>query len=84
MTSDVNLPTWIRAAAQLGVPSLIALGLVYWLAVRMDASQARIERMLQIQTAFEYATCFNMATNELGTARCAIALDGALEERKVK
>jgi len=76
---NTGLPDWVRGASQLGVPALIALGLVYWLTIRIDTSQARIEHMLQIQAAFAYATCLNAATNDLAMARCAVAIDGTLQ-----
>ena len=80
MPIDSGLPAWIRGASSLGVPSLIALGLVWWLTMKMEASQARIEHMLQVQAAFSYATCLNAASDSTSIARCAVALDGALEK----
>jgi hypothetical protein len=89
---DTDLPTWIRAASALGVPSLIAVGLAWWLTMFMSGALLRIEQKIdhheaarakdsQQMNGFLYAICLNTADNETERARCAIALDGALQAK---
>jgi uncharacterized coiled-coil protein SlyX len=47
---DQTLPTWLKAAVLLGVPSVIALFLVYMLTIEMAARITAIEQMQALQT----------------------------------
>jgi hypothetical protein len=86
-----DAPSWIRAATVLGVPSVIALGLVYWLTQVQSATLAiLIEKVdhhemmrqqdMQQMNSFLYAICLNTADGDTARARCAVALDGALRD----
>jgi len=44
-----GLPSWLRAAVFLGVPSVIALFLVYVLTTQMSERMARVEQTQQLQ-----------------------------------
>jgi hypothetical protein len=83
-----EVPTAVRALVYLGVPSVIALFLVYSmagaLAVRLasieekvDAHEAQRARDTQQVGAFLYAICLNTAQDETARARCLIVLDGS-------
>lgn len=45
-----NLPTWLRAAVFLGVPSVIALFLVYVLTTQMSERMTRMEQAQSLQS----------------------------------
>lgn len=87
-----GLPVWVRAAALLGVPAVIALFLVYQLArtwtTQMDRIEAAVSQHethrahdMQSMNAFLYAICLNTADGDVERARCAIALDGGLSQK---
>ena len=84
---------WVRAVTVLGATTVIALYLVYWITTDFDQRLGRLElKMDTVEThrsqetqqvnAFLYAICLNSAgANEIGLARCAVALDGGLTQR---
>lgn len=63
-------PTWLKAAVQLGVPALIALGLTWIFAtdVRSDVRAMRGEH--QTLTFYLRALCFNTAQTDSQRAAC--------------
>lgn len=74
-----NLPMWMRAAFFLGVPSVIAMGLVYILAVqrqqqiadlatKMDQHEAQRAHDTQTIASFLYALCLNAAEQDHSNA----------------
>jgi hypothetical protein len=46
-------PVWLRATVLLGAPTLIALGLVYWITIGADTRLMRIDDTVQAVEAFE-------------------------------
>ena len=69
-------PTWLRAAVLLGVPSVIALVLVYWVTFIVDA------RLLAIQTKVDGAAT-SVASAHDGMARAEVRMSQfALDERE--
>jgi hypothetical protein len=65
-------PVWLRAAVALGVPSVIALFLVYVLTMALasrlaaiEVTQHRLERELQ-------TVCLMVATSDEQRARCVV------------
>lgn len=84
-----DVPTWAKATALLGVPSVISLFFVWWITGTLAAGQTRIEtkidhheaaRMqdMNAMNAFLYAICLNTADEnaqaDTARARCAVAL----------
>lgn len=84
MVDGNGTPAWVKATAQLGVPSVIALGLVYWLTQtatpKLDAV-TRLESMVitHIDSTgradaemlwYLRAICVNQATSAGDRQRC--------------
>jgi hypothetical protein len=87
-----SVSTWVKVISLLGVPSVIAMFLVWTLTGTLREQQDRIELKIdqhetqrvkdaQQLTAFLYAICLNGAKGATETARCGVALDGSLGTR---
>lgn len=88
-------PFWVKPVLVLGATTVIALYLVWWMTndfnerlMRMEQTIATHEAHRQQDTqqvnAFLYAICLNAANDDTQRARCAIALDGGLQEVRRK
>lgn len=69
-----DMPIWIRAAYRYGVPSVIALGLVYFLTMHVDGMVHAMSESLQYhiteQKFFLRAICINTAMSESQRLNC--------------
>jgi len=77
----VNLPVWVRSAAVMGVPSLITLGLTWWLATTLSGQVVKTNELLtqheasrkddaHVLTLYLDSICKNMAKDIAGINRC--------------
>jgi hypothetical protein len=84
-TDIAALPPWMRGIFTVGVPSAIALFLVWWMTstvtrqldlieAKVDLSEASRAHDMGIQGAFLFAICLNTAASETDRARCAIPM----------
>lgn len=69
-----DMPLWIRAAYRYGAPTIIALGLVWFLAMHADgmlhAMSESLQEHITEQKFFLRAICMNTATSENQRASC--------------
>ena len=92
IAEQIGVPRVARDLIRLGVVNGIAVFLVWWLTSTVTSRLSAIEVQFQIHEtararaeqqmmAFLYAICLNGSADDTERARCAIALDGALERR---